>query len=228
MLSPAQGAVGSSIVVSGANWPAEQPVTLTIVKPQPGMTQIQIDPGATIGSVSTASDGTFESAIALPVDQGWEGQSEALVVAYTADLSKSSIARFEIVSGPSPTEQATESVKPTQEPTGKATQEPVVEPTQEVTAEPTQEPIVEPTEEATAEPTQEPEVQPTQEPAIEPTQEPTMEPTPSQRQEPTCRTYRRADSRANRGADGQRCAITADLVPGSCQRDSWDYSYSSW
>ncbi len=106
-LSPAEGAISSSIAVKGTNWPAGQAVTLALAQPQPNAKLLQINPNAAVGNVAVSSTGEFKTSIAIPAGLGWEERSEALVVAYTADLSKTAVASFAITGGqpqPQPTE----------------------------------------------------------------------------------------------------------------------------
>lgn len=178
-LSPSQGGVGTAIVVKGSHWPAGQSVALTFAQSQPGMTQVQIDPGMTVATVAAGPDGSFETTVALPEGQGWETQPQALVVAYTADFSETSVTPFVISSEPIPTDAVVPTEEATVGPTPLATEAPtevpteVLEPTVEPTEMPTDvaEPTVEPTEEV---------AEPTVEPAQEIVEPPTAEPAPSQ------------------------------------------------
>ena len=162
--------IGAPFVVRGTNWPAGQAVTITFARPQPGA-QIQIDPSMSVANVGVSADGSFEATVAVPAGQGWEMEAEVLVVAYTADLSSSSVARYTILTQPVPTDTAAPTQEPGQ-PTPTATEIPTESPTEE--GQPTQEPTAEPV--VTTEPTVEPTVTtaPTTEPA--PTAEPTAEP----------------------------------------------------
>ncbi len=168
-LTPEEGPVGASFTVLGAGWPGGQSVTITLTRPQAGP-QIQVDPSMSVGSVNASEDGSFAVAVSLPVGQGWETEPELLVVAYTADLSRSAVARYRIVTSPSPTDTA--------EP-GQPTSTPIETPTETPTeaSEPTQEPTAEaqPTETATPTPEPSPTTEPTAEPTATP--EPTAEPT---------------------------------------------------
>ena len=190
-LSPSQGGVGTPILVRGSHWPAGQSVALTFAQSQPGMTKIQIDPGMTVSTVTAGPDGAFETTVTLSEGQGWEAQPQALVVAYTADFSETSVTPFVITSEPAPTDTTVPTGEATIAPTPPVTEIPtevpteVLEPTAELTempveptAEPTEvvEPTVEPTQEIVeptempAPPTEEP--QPTEAPVVPPTEEP--------------------------------------------------------
>ena len=55
----------------------------------------------------TPVDGYFETTIELPAGEGWESESEAIVVAYTADFTVSAVAEFTIEEpSPGPTQEA--------------------------------------------------------------------------------------------------------------------------
>lgn len=199
-LSPSEGGVGTSIVVRGTGWPAGGTVSLTLAKPQPGATSLEIQPQADAMRIVVGADGGFETSLVVPAGQGWESESEVLVVAYTADYTKTAVARFAIVPGQvQPTDTPTATEEPTPGPPAEAPTDtptatieaPAEEPT--ATAEPSQEPtntpeapVEEPTETAEPEEQEEPtgeaveepveETQPTDTPA--PTESPTETPVP--------------------------------------------------
>jgi hypothetical protein len=168
-LTPEEGPVGAPFTVLGTGWPRGQSVTITFARPQSGP-QIQIDPSMSAGSVNVSEDGSFAIAVSLPVGQGWETEPELLVVAYTADLGSSAVARYRIVTSPSPTDTS-EPGQPTSTPIETSTETPTEasEPAQEPTAE------AQPTETASPTPEPSPTIEPTAEPTA--TTEPTTEPT---------------------------------------------------
>ena len=179
-LSPPQGVVGTSIVVNGAGWPAEQNVSLSLAKTQPGTASVQIDPKLSAVTVTTGPDGKFQAGIVLPAGQGWEGLPDALVVAFSADFSKTAVARFALAQGGAVTpEKPVPTKDPTQLPPEKPTE--AAQPTQGPTeaAQPTQSPTAAP--EATQAPTEAVPPSATPAEAVQPTAapaEPTITPVP--------------------------------------------------
>jgi hypothetical protein len=173
-LAPSQGAVNSSITVKGVNWPAGQVVTLALAQPQPNAKAVQVSPNASIGNVTTTSTGEFKIAVVIPAGQGWETRSEALIVAYTADLSKTALASFAISGAqpqPEPTQAQPQPTEVQPQPTEVQPQPTEVQP--QPTEAPTHTPIA-------AKPTVVPKPTSTLTVASKPTLEPTAAPMPTE------------------------------------------------
>ncbi len=103
-LDPPSGPVGTNITVHGFNWPDGSQVLLTLSKG----TTLSLQPRAKMTAAAiTPVGGEFTSNIELPTGQGWEGQTAAVVVAYTTDFKTSAVAQFAIVEPEPPQPTAT-------------------------------------------------------------------------------------------------------------------------
>ena len=117
----AAGTVGTSMLVSGENWPAGKDVLLTLSPTAKNGAAVQVNPRQVAAMIKAGKDGRFQIKVALPKGQGWEQQARGLLVAFTADLKVTATSEFDVVAPPieptpteaAPTEAPTE-VKPTE------------------------------------------------------------------------------------------------------------------
>lgn len=116
-LSPAAASAGSTVTVSGENWPASAKVLIYLVGVE--------STNYAINSASVDATGHFSTDFIFPSDSRWEGQGTIQVLAQTEDGSLSAQTFLTVISTPEPEPAtATPTATATTSPTAGATEIP--------------------------------------------------------------------------------------------------------
>jgi hypothetical protein len=95
-VSPAFGAIGDPVTVTGTSWSVGETVSIA-VKSTLNQGAGRIDPQSVLARVKVDRNGRFKAAIRLPNDPSLQSQTQAWVVATTANGRNQAMAPIQIV-----------------------------------------------------------------------------------------------------------------------------------
>ena len=113
-LEPQTAAIGEQVALTGDNWPPRSQVRVAVIRANQPVNIRALGPGW--ATTQVGDDRHFQIGIALPPGQGWEQETQARVVAYTADFRYSAAAPLGI-QAPQPTAMPEKPPPPPEQPT---------------------------------------------------------------------------------------------------------------